>query len=87
MAKVHRCHAEIFQDQNVNISSLRLGNVPGDHIIRFGGLGEIITISHKATSRRTFAEGILRSAEFILAKEKGFYNFKDVVFGNGVKEE
>lgn len=73
---------EIFKDQDVNISSLRLGNVPGDHIIRFGGLGEVITISHSATSRRTFAEGILRSAEFIQSKKKGLFSFHDVIFSD-----
>jgi len=63
----------------VNISSLRLGNVFGEHTISFGGLGETLSISHSATSRRTFAEGIFRSALFLLKKEKGFYNFTDVI--------
>jgi 4-hydroxy-tetrahydrodipicolinate reductase len=65
----------------VPISSLRLGNVAGDHTVTFGGLGETISITHHAISRRTFAEGILKSAEFIVNKEKGFYSFTDVVFG------
>ena len=69
----------IIKKENVNISSLRLGNVFGDHTVKFGGLGEIITISHSATSRRTFAEGIFKSAEFILQKENGIYSFSDVV--------
>ncbi len=71
---------EIFKDKKVNISSLRLGNVPGDHTVYFGGLGEILSISHHATSRRTFAEGIMRSVEFALKKENGFYTFNEVVF-------
>ncbi len=65
---------------DVNISSLRLGNIPGDHTISFGGLGEVLSISHSATSRRTFAEGIIKSAEFILDKKNGLYSFTDVVF-------
>ncbi len=65
---------------DVNISSLRLGNVAGDHTVSFGGLGEILSITHSATSRRTFAEGILKSAEFILDKKNGLYSFTDVVF-------
>lgn len=69
-------------NKDVNISSLRLGNVPGDHTISFGGLGEVISVSHHATSRRTFAEGVLRSALFVVSKEKGFYSFKDVLFNN-----
>lgn len=67
-------------DKDVNISSLRLGNVTGEHTIFFGSLGEVISISHSATSRRTFAEGVLKSVNFILTKEKGFYSFKDVLF-------
>ena len=71
---------EIFGDKEVNTSSLRLGNVPGDHAINFAGLGEVLSVSHRATSRRTFAEGILKSAEFAQKKENGFYSFTDVVF-------
>jgi len=71
---------QIFNDQEFNTTSLRLGNVPGDHTVSFGGLGEILTISHRALSRRTFAEGILKSAEFAIKKKNGFYNFTDVVF-------
>ncbi|MHB8580813.1 MAG: 4-hydroxy-tetrahydrodipicolinate reductase [Ignavibacteriaceae bacterium] len=72
---------DIVKEKNVNISSLRLGNVAGDHTISFGGLGEVLSITHSATSRRTFAEGILKSAEFVIEKENGFYSFTDVVFG------
>jgi 4-hydroxy-tetrahydrodipicolinate reductase len=72
---------EIFGDKEVNTSSLRLGNVPGDHSVNFAGLGEVLSVSHRATSRRTFAEGILKSAEFAMKKESGFYTFTDVVFG------
>jgi len=70
---------DVIEKENVNISSLRLGNVFGEHSVKFGGLGEVITISHSATSRRTFAEGILKSAEFILQKENGLYSFSDIV--------
>ncbi|MEE9450514.1 MAG: dihydrodipicolinate reductase C-terminal domain-containing protein [Ignavibacteriaceae bacterium] len=73
---------EIFGDKKVNTSSLRLGNVSGDHSVDFAALGEVLSISHRATSRRTFAEGILKSAEFALTKENGFYSFTDVVFGS-----
>jgi 4-hydroxy-tetrahydrodipicolinate reductase len=71
---------EIFKDKKINTSSFRLGNVPGDHSISFAGLGEVITLEHRALSRRTFAEGILLASEFALKKEKGFYSFTDVIF-------
>jgi 4-hydroxy-tetrahydrodipicolinate reductase len=72
----------IFGDREINTTSHRLGNVTGDHTVSFAGLGEVISIQHRALSRRTFAEGILKSAEFALEKEKGFYSFTDVVFNS-----
>jgi 4-hydroxy-tetrahydrodipicolinate reductase len=65
---------------DVNISSLRLGNVPGDHTISFGGLGEVLSITHSATSRRTFSEGVLKSVLFVVNKKNGYYTFKEVLF-------
>jgi len=73
---------KIFIGKEINTSSLRLGNVPGDHTVSFGGLGEVLTITHRALSRRTFAEGILLSAQFVIRKRSGFYSFTDVVFGD-----
>jgi len=71
---------EIFEGREIHTTSHRLGNVTGDHTVSFAGMGEIISIQHRALSRRTFAEGILKSAEFALKKESGFYSFTDVVF-------
>jgi len=73
---------EIFEGREIHTTSHRLGNVPGDHTVSFAALGEVISIQHRALSRRTFAEGILKSAEFALKKENGFYSFTDVVFNN-----
>ena len=71
----------VFGNREVSTSSHRLGNVSGDHTVNFAGLGEVLSIKHRALSRRTFAEGILKSAEFALKKDKGFFSFSDVVFG------
>lgn len=65
--------------REVPISSLRLGNVPGIHTIQFGSLGEILKIEHQALSRRTFADGVLKSAEYIMGKTEGFFSFSDVI--------
>jgi 4-hydroxy-tetrahydrodipicolinate reductase len=70
---------KLFEGKEINTTSLRLGNVPGDHKVSFGGLGEILSIEHRALSRRTFAEGIYLAAKFALKKQKGFYSFTDVV--------
>jgi 4-hydroxy-tetrahydrodipicolinate reductase len=66
--------------KDVNITSLRLGNVPGNHTVSFGGLGEVISLTHSATSRRTFTEGVLRSVLFVMNKKNGFYSFNEVLF-------
>ncbi|MGB5528502.1 MAG: dihydrodipicolinate reductase C-terminal domain-containing protein [Ignavibacteriaceae bacterium] len=70
---------DIFGEKKINTTSLRLGNVPGDHTVSFAGMGEVLSIQHRALSRRTFAEGILLSAKFALKRDKGFYNFTEVV--------
>lgn len=70
---------DIFGEKKINTTSLRLGNVPGDHTVSFAGMGEVLSIQHRALSRRTFAEGILLSAKFALIRDKGFYNFTEVV--------
>lgn len=70
--------------ENIPISSLRLGNVPGIHSVQFGSLGEVLKIEHQALSRRTFADGVLKSAEFILNKKSGFFSFKDVINNNKI---
>jgi 4-hydroxy-tetrahydrodipicolinate reductase len=67
-------------DREIPTSSLRLGNVPGDHSVHFGSLGETITLSHRATSRRTFAEGVYKSVQFLRKRKHGFYTFKQVLF-------
>lgn len=69
-------------DDNIPVSSLRLGNIPGIHTVSFGSLGEVLKIEHNVTSRRTFADGVFKAAGFILQKKSGFYSFKDVVNSN-----
>ena len=71
--------ADLF-DREIPITSRRLGNVAGDHSIEFGSLGEVLSINHRALSRRTFAEGVIKSAEFILHQKPGLYSFSDVLF-------
>lgn len=67
-------------DKPVSVESIRIGGVPGDHEVSFGSLGETLAIQHRAISRRTFAEGVLRCIPFILTRKNGFYNFTDVLF-------
>jgi len=69
-------------EREVPISVFRLGNVPGDHTVSFGGLGEILSLSHRVLSRRTFAEGVLLAAEFANKQDAGYFTFTDILFQN-----
>lgn len=66
-------------NRDLEIHSLRLGGIPGDHSILFSNEGELIEIKHRAISRKVFALGALKAAKFILNKEKGFFTFKDII--------
>ena len=51
----------------------------GEHSIIFAGDEEVIEIKHHAASKRIFAVGALKAAEFAIGKEKGLYDMKDVL--------
>jgi 4-hydroxy-tetrahydrodipicolinate reductase len=63
----------------IGFSSLRGGDVVGEHTVMFAGDGERIEFTHKASSRRIFAKGTLRSALWAKNKPNGFYSMKDVL--------
>jgi 4-hydroxy-tetrahydrodipicolinate reductase len=65
------------KDEEVEIISFREGEVVGMHEVVFESPNDNIYLCHDATSRRGFAEGAVRAAEWIAGK-KGFYDFKDV---------
>ncbi|SHH38957.1 4-hydroxy-tetrahydrodipicolinate reductase [Thermosipho atlanticus] len=66
-------------NRNLEIHSLRLGGIPGDHAIFFSNEGELIQFSHRALSRKVFALGALKAAEFVMKKTRGFFTFKDIL--------
>jgi 4-hydroxy-tetrahydrodipicolinate reductase len=61
----------------VPIESVREGDVVGMHELTFESAGDTITLTHDAKSRRGFAEGAVRAAEWLQGKT-GFYDFKDI---------
>jgi len=61
----------------LDISSVREGEVTGTHTLELESAGDRIVLTHEAKSRRTFAEGAVLAAEWIAGKH-GFYDFKDV---------
>ncbi len=63
----------------IGIQSLRGGDVVGDHTVYFAGMGERLEITHRASSRDTFAQGALRAAEWLIGKPAGLYTMQDVL--------
>jgi 4-hydroxy-tetrahydrodipicolinate reductase len=65
--------------EEIGIVSLRGGDVVGDHTVTLAGEGERIELTHKASSRETFARGGLRAAKYVNGKSDGLFSMKDVL--------
>ena len=65
--------------QEIGVHSLRGGDVVGDHTVVFAADGERVELTHKASSRDTFANGALRAARWVVGKEPGLYDMRDVL--------
>jgi 4-hydroxy-tetrahydrodipicolinate reductase len=63
----------------IGIHALRGGDVVGDHTVIFANYGERIELTHKASSRDTFANGALRAAQWIVRQKPGLYDMQDVL--------
>jgi 4-hydroxy-tetrahydrodipicolinate reductase len=65
--------------KEIGIQTIRAGDIVGEHTVIFGGLGERIEITHKASSRDTFARGALKAALWLHGKPAGLYDMQDVL--------
>lgn len=65
--------------KEIGIQTVRAGDIVGEHTVLFGGLGERIEITHKASSRDTFARGALKAASWIAGRQPGIYDMQDVL--------
>jgi 4-hydroxy-tetrahydrodipicolinate reductase len=63
----------------IGISSVRGGNIVGEHDVLFAGIDEVITISHTAHSKAIFGKGALQAAKFLVDQKPGFYSMEDVL--------
>lgn len=63
----------------IGFSSIRGGNIVGEHTVMFIGENETFEITHKAYSRAVFADGAIKAACFLVGKENGFYNMDDLL--------
>ena len=65
--------------KEIGFSSVRGGNIVGEHTVQFFGENETLEITHKSYSRQVFAEGALKAAKFLVKQKAGFYNMEDLV--------
>lgn len=63
----------------IGFSTIRASDVVGEHSVWFADIGERVEISHKATSRMTFAKGALRAALWLKDQDKGLFDMTDVL--------
>jgi 4-hydroxy-tetrahydrodipicolinate reductase len=64
---------------SIGFATIRGGDIVGDHTVLFAGIGERIEITHKSSSRVTYAHGSLRAARFLADKKTGLYDMQDVL--------
>lgn len=64
---------------SIGFATLRGGDVVGDHTVIFAGTGERIEVSHKSSSRATYAQGSLRAVRFLAGHDSGLYDMQDVL--------
>ncbi len=63
----------------IGFATVRGGDIVGDHTALFAGIGERVEITHKASSRATFALGALRAVRFLAGKSSGLFDMQDVL--------
>ena len=64
---------------SIGFATIRGGDIVGDHTVLFAGTGERIEISHKSSSRATYAQGSLRAVRFLAGKHNGMFDMFDVL--------
>jgi len=78
---MHGREGMVGERTNVEIGmhAIRGGDVVGDHTVIFANIGERVELTHKASSRDTFAKGALRAARWAQAQKPGLYDMQDVL--------
>ncbi len=65
--------------RTIGFETIRAGDIVGDHTVLFAAPGERVEITHKASSRMTFASGAVRAAGWIMDRGPGLYDMQDVL--------
>ncbi|MFO1433959.1 MAG: 4-hydroxy-tetrahydrodipicolinate reductase [Candidatus Competibacteraceae bacterium] len=64
---------------SIGFASVRAGDIVGEHTVLFADVGERLEITHKASSRMTFAKGAVRAAGWVMERDKGLFDMQDVL--------
>ena len=64
---------------SIGFATIRGGDIVGDHTVLFAGIGERIEITHKSSSRVTYAQGSLRAVRFLQGRKSGLFDMADVL--------
>ena len=68
------------RDRNtIGFETIRAGDIVGDHTVMFADIGERVEITHKASSRMTFAKGAVRAANWVMQYQTGLFDMQDVL--------
>ncbi len=65
--------------KTIGFETIRAGDIIGDHTVMFAADGERVEITHKASSRKTFANGAVRAAQWLSEKKSGLFDMQDVL--------
>lgn len=65
--------------ETIGFATIRAGDIVGDHTVIFAADGERVEITHKASSRMSFARGAVRAAQWLLERNAGCYDMQDVL--------
>jgi 4-hydroxy-tetrahydrodipicolinate reductase len=72
-------HTGVRDPRAIGFETIRAGDIVGEHTVMFASSGERVEITHKASSRKTFANGAVRAARWIMDREPGLYDMQDVL--------
>ena len=67
------------RDGDIGFAVVRGGDIVGEHTVLFAGMGESLTLSHRATDRAIFARGALQAAAWLVSQPPGRYFMRDLV--------
>ena len=78
-------HTGVRDKKTIGFETIRAGDIVGDHTVMFVSEGERVEIVHKASSRKTFANGAVRAAQWLMSRQTGVFDMQDVLGLSSVK--